>query len=75
MPVAGVLELAATTRAAFLADVKRTDPSAVPVAAPPGREDFWLTSAEGVFLHVLEELCQHLGHAEITRDVLLADRS
>jgi hypothetical protein len=30
-------------------------------------------SAGGALLHVLEELCQHHGQLELTRDVLLAD--
>lgn len=39
----------------------------------PGRADadtFWSGSAEGMLLHVLEELCQHLRHLEITRDLV-----
>lgn len=72
MPVAQVLDLAARTRTAFLDDVRRTDLSAAPAAPPPGRDEFWTASCEGVLLHVLEEICQHLGHAEITRDVVLA---
>ncbi len=70
MPVAEALELAARTRAEFLVDVEQTDPAATPVAVPPGREDFWTVSCEGVLLHVFEELCQHLGQAEITRDTV-----
>lgn len=73
MPVAEVLELAARTRSAFLGDVEQTDLSAAPAAVPPGREEFWLVSCEAVLIHVLEEICQHLGHAEITRDVVLSD--
>ena len=68
MPVADALRLAAATRAAFALDVRATDPAAVPAAVPLGREDYWTGSCRGVLLHVLQELRQHLGQAEITRD-------
>ncbi|GAB3187653.1 mycothiol transferase [Nesterenkonia suensis] len=70
MPVAEVLESAARTRRGFLDDVAATVPYASPAAVPPGRGHFWTGSCHGVLLHVLEEISQHLGHAEITRDVL-----
>jgi uncharacterized damage-inducible protein DinB len=72
MPVAEVLALAAETRVAFLTDVERTDLDAAPIFLPPGWNEFWTVSCAGVLLHVLEELCQHLGQAEVTRDVVLA---
>ncbi len=78
MPVAQALELAARTRAAFVEDIQQTDLAAAPAAVPAGRETFWTATCHGVLLHVLEELAQHLGHAEIARDVLAAggrDRS
>ncbi|WP_120002856.1 DUF664 domain-containing protein [Nesterenkonia muleiensis] len=75
MPVAEVLKLTASSRAAFLADVGQTNLAAAPVAVPAGREEFWTGSCEGVLAHVLEEISQHLGHAEITRDVVLGDQS
>ena len=34
-----------------------------------------MATCEGVLLHVFEELCQHLGHLEITRDVLVLPAS
>ncbi|MGJ7442961.1 Rid family hydrolase [Aquipuribacter sp. MA13-6] len=68
MPVADALGLAATTREAFIDDVRATRLDAAPVAVPTGREDFWTRTCRGVLLHVLEELSQHLGQAEITRD-------
>lgn len=71
MPVAEALELAAEARSAFLDDVERTDLSGVPKVIPPGRQVFWTVTAKTVLLHVLEEICQHLGHAEVTRDVVL----
>lgn len=36
--------------------------------------DFMVTGCRAVLLHVVEELAQHLGHLEITRDVLAAGR-
>ncbi|MDQ1694680.1 MAG: hypothetical protein QOJ03_33 [Frankiaceae bacterium] len=47
----------------------RGDPSADYVDTPIGR------SARGVLLHVLEELAQHHGQLELTRDAILAARS
>jgi hypothetical protein len=74
MPVAEALALAARTRPAFLADVAATDLTAPPRVSPPDHDDYWTSSCEGVLLHVLEELSQHLGHAEVTRDLVLDAR-
>ena len=70
-PVAPLVERADRARARLRDDLALFRPSA-PVAAP---RRSWMPadrelSQEGVLLHVLEELCQHLGHLEITRDVL-----
>lgn len=46
-------------------DPPRGDPSPQYVGTPIG------TTAAGALLHVLEELAQHHGHLEITRDLLL----
>lgn len=73
MPVAKAAQLAAATRAAFEADVRRTRLDDPPAAVPPGRADFWTGTCHGVLLHVLEELSQHLGQAELTRDILTAE--
>ncbi|GAA3279571.1 DUF664 domain-containing protein [Nesterenkonia halobia] len=70
MPAAEALALASRTRADFRDDVASTDPDAAPAAVPAGREHLWTGSCRGVLLHVFEEICQHLGHAEITRDML-----
>jgi hypothetical protein len=59
-------------RAQLLADLAATDLAAAPRAelsaeytsTPLGR------TARGVLLHVLEELAQHHGHLELTRDLL-----
>lgn len=70
-PVAELVARARLERAGLRADLARIDP-ALPVPGRPGREAFWSDSAEGILLHVLEELCQHPGHLEITRDLVAA---
>lgn len=69
-PVAALLEQAAYARAAFIEDVEALDLDAAP-AAPTGQGRAFEASVFGILLHVVEELTQHLGHLEITRDVLL----
>lgn len=71
-PVGEVLELAAATRAAFIADVAETDPERAPANVFTNQDAFWTATCYSVLLHIFEELCQHLGHAEITRDLVLA---
>jgi len=67
-----LLRQVAATRAAFEADVVATDLGAPPTDPPPTGQP-WLTSCGTVLVHVYEELCQHLGHLEVTRDLLAAD--
>lgn len=69
--VADLLVSAAEVRAAFLADLTATDWNSPPVAPATGYGP-WSQSTFGVLLHVFEELCQHLGHLEITLDLLRA---
>lgn len=64
---------ARAVRAEFAADLARIDPAAVVTGRKSGTE-FWADTPEGVLLHVFEELCPHLGHLEITRDVTAARR-
>ena len=71
--VAELVARAGRVRAELEADLARIDPT-VPVRTRAA-DRFWGSSAEGVLLHVLEELSQHLGHLEITRDVLAAPTS
>lgn len=66
-----VADLAADTdrlREAFAGWVARTDPAAPP-ANPPGHDDDPSTQGEAL-LHVYEELAQHRGQLEVTRDLL-----
>lgn len=73
MSVAEVVALAKAARAGYIADVERTQVNERP--ANPGRHSntFWLATQGGVLVHILEEICQHMGHAQITRDVVLSD--
>lgn len=72
MSVMEALALATRTRSEFLKDIALTEFSASPINLPEGRSSFWTASCRGVLLHLLEEISQHLGHAQITRDALLA---
>lgn len=67
--VADLVTRAAEAREQFRQDLARMRPE-MGIPGRPGREEFWADSVEGVLLHVLEELCQHLGHLEITRDLV-----
>ena len=69
-PVAPLLELASQTRKAFVADLGSLDLDA-PIASPPRHSGHIVDDTVfAVLVHVVEELAQHLGHLEITRDVL-----
>ena len=75
--VADLIDQIRTQRARFADDVAHADPLAPPrgeapaadAALPLGR------TQGGALLHVYEELAQHRGQLEITRDILLAARS
>lgn len=69
--VEALIDRARAVREQFAHDLGRIDPDR-PVAGREHRTEFWATCAEGILLHVLEELCQHLGHLEMTRDVIAA---
>jgi hypothetical protein len=58
-------------RAGLHEDVAAARPREAPVAPPPPEDDVAATQG-GVLLHVYEELAQHLGQLEVTRDVLLS---
>lgn len=65
---------AVAVRQEFIADLRAVELDAAP-AAPVTDARFWLGTCGGVLLHVLEELAQHLGHLELTRDLLAARTS
>ena len=71
-PVAELIERTVEARRRFAADLAALDsPAPPPGAVKP--EDAGLpfaTTQGGVLVHVYEELVQHLGQMEITRDVL-----
>lgn len=70
--VADALELLEMGRARFHEDVHATDPGAAP-ANPPTQGGGTAYATQGdVLLHVYEELAQHLGQLEVTRDVILS---
>ena len=52
--------------------VARSHVHAPPVNPTSGRQDWYAATQGGVLFHVYEELAQHRGHMEITRDLLLA---
>lgn len=68
--VAELRVLLAAARDRLHEDAAETVPGARPAAPPPDQPDCG-TQGE-VLLHVYEELAQHLGQAEVIRDVLLA---
>lgn len=72
LTVAEATDLARTTSEALTTDVRRTELAAPPAVPQHAEGEFWATTCHGVLLHVLEEICQHLGHAEMTRDLLAA---
>lgn len=66
------LELLEMGRARLHEDARASD-AAEPPANPPTDRDRTAYATQGaVLLHVHEELAQHLGQLEVTRDVLLA---
>jgi Protein of unknown function (DUF664) len=71
-PVADLVAAAAQAQIWFRADAATADPGAPPRGTHPGMDpDELETSTQGsALLHVLEEVTQHLGQMELTRDVL-----
>lgn len=71
-PVAELAAAAQEAKRRFRADLTTADPAAPPRSGHPtkGPAELEMTSQGHALLHVMEELCQHLGHAEITRDLL-----
>ena len=61
-------------RARLHEDARAASPRDAP-ANPPGDDPEFDATQGAVLLHVYEELAQHLGQLEVTRDVLLARRA
>jgi hypothetical protein len=72
--VAEMLARAGAVRTQFVADLARIDPAAALKGepSPQYRETPIGESAAGVLMHVFEELAQHHGHLELTRDLVLS---
>jgi hypothetical protein len=75
--VADLVEQVRAQRARFARDVAHADPFASPRGDVPAADAVLPLGRTqgGALLHVYEELAQHRGHMEITRDLLLAARS
>lgn len=73
-PVADLVAAAEQAKLQFRADARTADPQAPPRRpAARRRQDVLEARSQGhALLHVVEELYQHLGQAELTRDLLLA---
>jgi hypothetical protein len=75
--VSDLLALVARTRAQLGRDVEAVEWNAPP-RGPVEADDQDAAAGRsqgGTLLHIYEELSQHLGHMEITRDLLLAGRA
>jgi hypothetical protein len=70
--VAGLIADAQEAQRRFRADIVTADPKARPMGDHPatGPDELELTSQGHALLHIMEEVCQHLGQMEITRDLL-----
>src|SRR5262245_28163083 len=71
-PVADLIASAQQAQRRFRADIVTADPRARPLGGHPttGPDELELTSQGHALLHVMEEVCQHLGQMELTRDLL-----
>lgn len=73
-PVAELVERISGVRSQLVADLARLEPSA-PLRGTPAPDDADLPMGRtqgGALIHLYEELAQHRGQMEVTRDVLLA---
>jgi hypothetical protein len=73
-PVEPLIEAARRASAQFRADAATAELTAAPRGTDPSfrKEELETRSQEHVLLHVMEEIYQHLGQLEITRDILRA---
>jgi hypothetical protein len=74
--VAGLLWRTEHARRRLRDDITALDASAPPVGVRPDPDETvpYAQAKGSVLLHILEELFQHLGQMEITRDALVADQ-
>jgi hypothetical protein len=71
--LAELADRVAASRRRLAEDLATLQPGAAPRQPPPASEtDPWVATQDGVALHLYEELSQHLGQLELTRDLLLA---
>jgi hypothetical protein len=70
--VASLVVATQQAKDAFRVDAAGADPGAPPPGLHPGKGpgELELLSQGSALLHVLEEVTQHLGHMELTRDML-----
>jgi len=70
--VAGLIAAAQAAQRRFRADIVTADPKARPRGDHPttAPDELELVSQGHALLHVMEEVCQHLGQMEVTRDLL-----
>ncbi len=73
--VSDLLERVRTARAQLAADATAADPAAPPRNPPPYDRDLGSSTQGAVLLHIYEELAQHCGQLELTRDVLRSQSS
>ncbi len=72
-PVEDLVERAREAQARFRADISGLEPYAAPRGAlGSGKDHPKNTTQGGALLHVYEELSQHLGQMEVSRDLLVA---
>jgi hypothetical protein len=76
-PVADLISAAERVKLQFKVDVATAEPSAPPRGSHPGHEpdEIELLTQGHALLHVLEEVTQHHGQAELTRDLLLHENA
>jgi hypothetical protein len=74
-PVADLIGTAERAKRQFRADVATAEPSAPPRGSRSGMrpDELELLTQGHALLHVLEEVTQHHGQAELTRDILTRD--
>ena len=71
-PVAGLADRTDRVRIFLQEWVGRSSFQSRPANPSGGREDWFAATQGGVLMHVYEELAQHRGQMEVTRDLLLA---